>query len=546
MQAPAKNNDALGTANRGNPCESGLCTLCRADCKGKCETWLSSLVGRKLLYPRDFPNVTAGSANIAPDGVGYHALRIQGYAYGAQGLGVNLTDDPDDCIFPNVSVETSFGGEIKTKCRVPMMTGALGSTFIATDYWESFAAGAALVGFPIVVGENVVGVDRKSVLKDGRIQSAPELDRRIEIFKRYYDGYGAIIIQMNVEDTRNGVAEYLIEKYGNDIILELKWGQGAKDIGGEIQVKDIEYAKFLKDRGYVVDPDPYDAKVQRAFDNRAITAFARHSRLGGTNLSSVDEVHDDFMSSVAYLRKLGYKRISLKTGAYGMEALAMSIRFSSEADLDLLTIDGAGGGTGMSPWNMMDHWGVPSLTLHAKAYEYCQILEAKGLKAPDLSFAGGLAREDHIFKAIALGAPYSKLVCMGRAPMIPGFLGSNIQGVFQPEKKAAVHGHWEDLPNTVKALGIKPEEIFASWEDVKEKVGADEMKNVPFGAIAMYGYADKLACGLQQFMAGARKFNIDQIDRNDLMAANRETAAETGIPHMSDAQDESARKIING
>lgn len=47
---------------------------------------------------------------------------------------------------------------------------------------------------------------------------------------RYYDGYGAIIIQMNVEDTRNGVAEYLIDKYGNDVIIELKWGQGAKDI----------------------------------------------------------------------------------------------------------------------------------------------------------------------------------------------------------------------------------------------------------------------------------------------------------------------------
>ena len=71
------------------------------------------------------------------------------------------------------------------------------------------------------------------------------------------------------------------------------------------------------------------------------------------------------------------------------------------------------------------------------------------------------------------------------------------------------------------------------------------MKNVPFGAIAMYGYADKLACGLQQFMAGARKFNLDEIARDDLMAANRETAAETGIPHMTDAQDESARNIIN-
>jgi hypothetical protein len=46
-----KRNDVLGTINRGNPAESSLCTLCRADCEGKCETWLSSLVGRKLLYP---------------------------------------------------------------------------------------------------------------------------------------------------------------------------------------------------------------------------------------------------------------------------------------------------------------------------------------------------------------------------------------------------------------------------------------------------------------------------------------------------------------
>ena len=80
---------------------------------------------------------------------------------------------------------------------------------------------------------------------------------------------------------------------------------------------------------------------------------------------------------------------------------------------------------------------------------------------------------------------------------------------------------------------------------MKAKIGADEMKSVPFGAVAMYGYADKLACGLQQFMAGARKFNLDEISRDDLMSANRETAVETGIPHMSDAQDESARKIIN-
>ena len=58
-----KSNDVLGTTNRGNPAESGLCTLCRSDCAGKCETWMSCLKGRHMLYPRDFGSVTAGSAN---------------------------------------------------------------------------------------------------------------------------------------------------------------------------------------------------------------------------------------------------------------------------------------------------------------------------------------------------------------------------------------------------------------------------------------------------------------------------------------------------
>ncbi len=539
-----KSNDALGTSNRGNPCESGLCTLCTSSCKGKCETWMSSLVGRKLLYPRMFGESTSGSANITQVGVGYHGLRIHGYAYGSNGLHDNMTHDPDDCVFPNVDITTSFGSEIETKCRIPIMTGALGSTFIAAKYWDSFAIGAALCGFPIVVGENVVGVDRESVLENGHIQSAPELERRVETFLRYYDGYGAIIVQMNVEDTRNGVAEYLIDKYGDDIILELKWGQGAKDIGGEIQVSDLDYAKFLKDRGYVVDPDPYDSSVQAAFKARAITAFARHSRLGGTDIDSTDGVEENFKKSVDHLRKLGFKRISLKTGAYGMEALAMSIRYAADTKLDLLTIDGAGGGTGMSPWNMMEHWGVPSLPLHAKTYEYCKVLEEKGIDVPDISLAGGFAREDHIFKAMALGAPYTKLVCMGRAPMIPGYLGSNIEGVFKPEKRAELNGHWEDLPTSVTTLGTYPEEIFAGWESVKQKIGADEMKNIPFGAIAMYGYADKLSCGLQQFLAGARKFTLAEISRDDLMASNRETADETGIPYMTDSLNESALKIL--
>ncbi len=539
-----KQNDALGTVNRGNPAESGLCTLCRADCAGKCETWMSSLKGRKMLYPRDFGEITSGSANTTSLGVGYHALRIQGYPYGSKGLPAGLSNDPDDCIFPNVSVETEFGNEIKTKCRVPMMTGALGSTFIAAKYWDSFAIGAALAGIPIVIGENVVGVDRKAELKNGKITKAPELERRIDTFLRYYDGYGAIIVQMNVEDTRNGVADYIINKYGDKVILELKWGQGAKDIGGEIQVKSLDYAKFLKDRGYLVDPDPYTPEAEASFKAGSLTAFARHSRLGATNVDSAEALLEGFQASVDELRGKGFKRLSLKTGAYGMEGLALAMKAASRAKLDLLTIDGAGGGTGMSPWNMMEHWGVPSLELHAKAYEYATILEKQGETVPDLSFGGGFAREDHLFKAMALGAPYTKLACLGRAPMIPGFLGSNIQGAFQPENKEKLNGHWDKLPKTVKDLGSTPEEIFAGWESVKKTVGADEMKSIPFGAVAMYGYADKMAAGLQQFLAGARKFTLSQVNRDDLMAANRETAAETGIPYLTDALDSEARKVL--
>ncbi|SDF83194.1 FMN-binding glutamate synthase family protein [Sporolituus thermophilus] len=540
-----KVNDVLGTTNRGNPVESGLCTLCRADCQGKCETWLSSIRGRKLLYPRDFGVVTAGSGNTTHVGVSYNSIRIQGYNYGAQGLPPGLSNSPDDCIFPNVNLESEFGSEVKTRCRMPLMTGALGSTFIAAKYWESFAIGAALVGIPIVVGENVVGVDKASVISNGKITEAPELDRRINCYLRYYDGYGAIIVQMNVEDTRNGVAEYIIDKYGDKVVLELKWGQGAKDIGGEIQVKDLDYAIFLKERGYVVDPDPTLPEVQEAFKHGAIRTFARHSRLGYTNMSSVEQVQEDFMNNIQYLRDLGYKRITLKTGAYGMEALAMAMKFATDAKLDLLTIDGSGGGTGMSPWNMMETWGVPAVLLHAKAYEYATVLASKGKKVVDLAFAGGLAREDHIFKALALGAPYVKLVCMGRALMIPGFLGSNVEGALHPERKAKVSGNWDNLPPSFKEYGSSPQEIFAGYYDVQKKVGKDEMKNIPYGAIAMWTLADKLAAGLQQLMAGARKFTVAAISRFDIAAANRETERETKLPYITDIQNESAYKILN-
>jgi len=72
------------------------------------------------------------------------------------------------------------------------------------------------------------------------------------------------------------------------------------------------------------------------------------------------------------------------------------------------------------------------------------------------------------------------------------------------------------------------------------------MKNIPYGAIAMWTLADKLSAGLQQLMAGARRFDLSQISRSDIFSANRETERETKIPFITDVLDESAKKILNG
>jgi glutamate synthase domain-containing protein 2 len=229
-----------------------------------------------------------------------------------------------------------------------------------------------------------------------------------------------------------------------------------------------------------------------------------------------------------------------------MEALAMAIKFATDAKLDLLTIDGSGGGTGMSPWNMMETWGVPSILLHSKAYEYATVLAKAGHRVVDMAFGGGLAREDHMFKALALGAPFVKMVCMGRAMMIPGFLGANIEGAFNPERKKAVCGNWEGLPAVFQDIGGSAEEIFAGYQDVQKKVGKDAMKDIPYGAIAMWTYADKLKAGLQQLMAGVRKFSTSEISRDDIVAANRETQRETRLQFITEALEAQAYKVLNG
>jgi len=521
-------NDATGTFNRSKNVVpgSGICSRCIDGCKGNCEVFKATFRSREVIYPGKFGEITAGGDKNYP--VDYSHLNIQGYALGAKGLPGEAEGNSDNTKFPDVNTETEYGWNSKVKMKVPIFTGALGSTEIARKNWEHFAVGAAISGITLICGENVCGIDPGLELDSrGKIKSSPDMDRRIEIYKRFHEDYGEILVQMNVEDTRLGVAEYIRKKHKLEAI-ELKWGQGAKCIGGEIKVRSLDRALELQKRGYIVTPDPSLYVNQEAFKDGAIKEFERHSRLGFVS-------EEGFLAEVKRLRDLGFKRVTLKTGAYSMRELAMAIKYSAMAKIDLLTIDGAPGGTGMSPWRMMEEWGIPTFYLEALTYEFCQKLTKKGMRVPDIAIAGGFSAEDHIFKVIAMGAPFVKAVCMGRALMIPGMVGKNIATWLKEG----------NLPPTVSDYGKTEKEIFVCYEELVKKYGND-MKNIPLGAVGIYSFVQKIKVGLQQLMAGSRNFRLNTISRDDLMSLTEEASKVSGIPYVMDAYRKEAEAILDG
>ncbi len=521
-------NEAIQTSNRSRNVSpgSGLCTRCIDGSRGNCDVFKATFRGREVIYPGPFGDITAGGDKEYP--IDYSHLNILGYAMGAKGLPEGVEAGPDTATFPAVRTETEYGWNKKVKLKVPIFTGALGSTEIARKNWEHFAIGAAISGVTLVCGENVCGIDPKLELDaKGKVKNAPDMDRRIETYRRFHGGYGEILVQMNVEDTRLGVAEYMLNKHKLETI-ELQWGQGAKCIGGEIKVKSIERALELKKRGYIVTPDPTVHSVQEAYRVGEIKEFERHSRLGFVS-------EEGFLSEVERLRKLGFKRVTLKTGAYPMRELAMAIKYCSIANIDLLTIDGAPGGTGMSPWRMMQEWGIPTFYLQSLTQEICEKLTKKGMRVPDIAIAGGFSTEDHVFKVLSMGAPYTKAVCMGRALMIPGMVGKNI-------------GQWmkeNNLPKTVSQYGKTAEEIFVCYEELVDEYGKD-IKDIPLGAIGIYCFSQKIKVGLQQLMAGTRNFKLSTISRKDVTALTQEAAKVSGIPYVMDAYRQEAEAILEG
>jgi len=501
---------------------SGMCVTCVDGCIGMCEIGKSAYRGHEVIYPQPFGVITTASEKVYP--VDYSHFNIMGTAVGAQGI----EPDSDKAIFPNVDLECHFGHDKGIKFKLPLIIPGIGSTNIAKNNWEGLAIGSALAGTGLTIGENVVGMDPEAKLQKGKILDTVDLKRRVKLFQdNQRDGYGAIIVQANVEDTRLGVQEYAIKELGVEIV-EVKWGQGAKNIGGEVKVTSLEKAQLLYERGYVVLPNPTDPHVIEAFKRGSFKEFERHSRVGMVT-------EESFARRVEELRKAGAKYVFLKTGAYRPSDLARAVKFSSKYKIDLLTVDGAGGGTGMSPWRMMNEWGMPPVELHSLLYQYTKRMADKGEYVPALAPAGGFTFEDQIFKALALGAPFVKLVGMARSPIAAAMVGKTIG--------RTIEGH--EIPVYIERFGSSKDEIFVTAAELRKELGNEEFEKLPTGAIGLFTYYERLAQGLRQLMCGARKFNLSLIGRDDIAALTREAADVSGIEYILDVDKAEAEKILD-
>jgi len=504
---------------------SGMCPLCIRDCPILCEISLSAFRGREALYPEpvQFGASTAGA--LKDFQLDWSHFNIHASLFGAEGIEANS----DIALFENADVTTKVAG---IPLKVPILTGAFGSTEVARVNWEGLAIGAALAGAIITVGENVCGMDMESKIENGKVTYSKELKRRVDLFRKFWDGkHGDVVVQTNVEDQRLGIDTYAISKLEVNII-ERKWGQGAKAIGGEVRIRDLDKAITLKKRGYIVIPDPEDPTVQQAFKDGTFKSFERHSRVGMPNPKT-------FTQDIDWLRQQGAKHVILKTGAYRPTAVAWTMKMASDAKIEAVTFDGAGGGTGMSPVPMMDEMSTPTVYLETQVLKCANILKNKGKHVPDLIMAGGFISETQIYKAIALSnysdAPMVKAVLMARSPLTAVMKSSYFA---QLAKEGRLARTFADR------FGTTPEKFFIAAPELRKQFG-ERANEIPWEAVGLYTYLyDRIGVGLKQLLAGSRKWKLNLISRKDLMALTERAAKVTGIPLAEEAENEEMERIL--
>ena len=486
---------------------SGLCAVCTADCIGPCEIGLSALRGSEAILPYGADKSQFASEKRYP--LDFSHFNINGRVFGT----VGLPADPDTACFPNADISSTFGLSRPIPTKAPFILPAM-----AKLAWQEYFAGAALSGIPAVIGEDVVAKDAHLVVNGHRVVEAPLIAEMVAAFRRYQRGFGDIVLQANFDDEYHGVLDFAIDRLGVRSV-ELKFGQAAKGIQGMGRVAKIEDARRFKELGYIVLPDPTDPAVAEAHARGVGPVF---EKIGKLPMWSPEHL----VRRVAELRSLGAERVCFKTGPFDPRDIVTILEVASEAGVDLVTLDGAGGGTGHSPAKMMNEWGMPTVTLEAIV---CRILGrfAKARKPlPPIAMAGGFATEDQVYKGLALGAPYVGTIAIGRAAMAAASVGKQVG-------EALRNGL---LPKEYARFGSSVEELFADLRLLKADYGHDA-SGFPTGAIGLYSYLNRVSVGLKQFMALNRKFALRHIERDDIVPLTEIAAKATGLATYDELLD---------
>ncbi len=482
----------------------GMCTVCTADCTGPCEIGLSAVRGAEALLPFAADRNQFASAKRYP--LDFSHFSVNGRVFGA----VGRPEDPCQATFPNVEISASFGLERAVPLRAPFILPAM-----AKLDWRDYFAGAALAGVPAVIGEDVVAKDPGLVVDETRVVSSPLIAEMVAAFRRYQRGFGDIVLQANYDDEFHGVLEFAIAKLGVRSV-ELKLGQAAKGIQGMGRVPCIEEALRFRKLGYIVHPDPSDPAVAEAHAKGIGPVFEKIGKLPMWDAESL-------VRRVGALRSLGAERVCLKTGPFDPRDLLTILEIASESRVDLVTFDGAGGGSGHSPVRMMNEWGIPTVPLESIVWRILHSLAGKGRRLPQVAMAGGFVMEDHVLKGLALGAPYVGLIALGRSAMAAATVGRNVGEAIRSGS----------VPKDFARFGSTIEEVFGDLRLVESDYGK-EAKEIPTGALGVYSYLNRVSIGLRQLMALNRKFALKHIEREDVVPLTEHAAKVSGLPTYED------------
>lgn len=475
--------------------QSGMCSFCTQDCDGTCELAQAAVLGAQTVYP-----TTTGTNQIASEKdypIDFSHFNINGRVFGARGA----KETEDEATIFNVNLERTYGSIHPVRMAMPVILPAL----IKLN-WQDYFAGAAMAGVTTVIGEHARNNEPHLRIERGKVTDFPLLQEALDCFRRYDRGYGQIVLQCNVDDDLLGVPRVAIEKYGAEAI-EIKFGQAAKGTQPVILVRDLETALVKQRQGNLVHPDPSDPSVQQAYHDGVCPNFYTYGRLPLWTEESL-------MAHMAALRDMGAKNIYFKMAGYDRADVERVLRVACEGRVDMVTFDGAGGGSGYSPSKMMNEWSLPTVCLEDAVVRICEQLEFEALTLPAIVMTGGFASEDQVFKGLAYGDGHVLAIGLCRAAMAAAMTGKTIG--------EQIKGG--NVPERFRRYGSTVEEIFCDLPDLRALYGTKANQFSP-GAIGVFSYLNKIAFGLRHFAALNRKFHVDLLDKSDLIPLTSEARA---------------------